>query len=105
MPQSSVACLQATEAKDESDERRQRAYLLNTMKVICLIVDAMGIGPMEDVPTQGCLANTVVHVCERERELHLPNFEALGLGILRITPYIKAVGTAAIASYGRLNPR
>lgn len=71
------------------------------MKVICLIVDAMGIGEMPDAPAGPCPANTVKNVCEHGRPIRVPNFEALGLGNLVDTPCIKPVGDRAIASYGK----
>ena len=72
------------------------------MKVICLIVDAMGIGQMDDVEPCPCPANTLVHVCEKGRPIRVPNLERLGLGNLVDTPCIKPVGSQAIAAYGKM---
>ena len=72
------------------------------MKVICLIVDAMGIGQMSDAAPTDCPANTVSHVCQYGRPIHVPNFEKLGLGNIVSAPCIRSVGNLSIASYGKM---
>lgn len=71
------------------------------MRCICLIVDALGIGQMADVPTVPP-ANTLLNVCLHGRAFHLPNLERLGLGNIAGVPCVKPAGNAALASWGKM---
>jgi phosphopentomutase len=71
-------------------------------RIIVLVIDGLGIGPLPDAEAYGDTdANTVVHVAEAAGGLNLPNLEALGLGHLTA---IKGVRTMAQPNgcFGRL---
>ncbi|MBU9727210.1 phosphopentomutase [Diplocloster modestus] len=75
------------------------------MKVICLIVDALGIGQMEDVPlmSRQCEpANTLLHVSRYGHRLHIPVMQKLGLGNIARADGLEAAGVKALASCGKM---
>jgi phosphopentomutase len=74
-------------------------------RAICLIVDGLGIGAMDDVSRvtpedQG--ANTLAHIAQTAGPLNLPILKDLGLGNLCEVNGVDPVGSAACASYGKL---
>ncbi len=71
-------------------------------RVILLVVDGLGIGPLPDAAEYGDAdSNTLVHLAEAAGGLSLPNLEALGLGYLA---QVKGVQTMAQPNgcFGRL---
>jgi phosphopentomutase len=75
------------------------------MKLICVIIDAFGIGQMDDVPEvrrSDIGANTLLHVAQMYEGFSLPLLESFGLGNLVGVQEIRPVGSESLASYGRL---
>ena len=71
-------------------------------RAIIMVIDSMGIGAMSDCRDFGDIpeCNTLKHVCEFNKGLHVPNLEALGLGnmeqdFMGIKPVEKPLGTCA----------
>ena len=62
-------------------------------RAIIMVIDSMGIGAMSDCRDFGDIpeCNTLRHVCEFNKGLHVPNMEALGLGNIQDFMGIKKV--------------
>lgn len=75
------------------------------MKVGLLVIDSLGAGAMDDVPKvrpQDAGANTLLHVAAGYTGFHVPTLEALGIGHLADSPFIKKV-PSPLASFGMSN--
>jgi len=75
---------------------------MSEYRAIIMVIDSMGIGAMPDCRDFGDIpeCNTLKHVCEFNKGLHVPNLEALGLGnmeqdFMGIKPVEKPLGTCA----------
>lgn len=73
-------------------------------RAIVLIIDSLGVGPMEDVvqvrpQDQG--ANTFYHILEKAERISIPNLSKLGIN--NIVKHPRLDENTAIASYGVLN--
>src|SRR3954464_1105196 len=79
--------------------------MTNKFKRICLVVlDSAGIGEMPDAADWGDAgADTLGHVLA-SRDVHLPNFEKMGLGNIRPLAGVSAV-ESPIGSYGKCTLR
>lgn len=73
-------------------------------KIVVLVVDALGVGFMEDVVHSRPVdigVNTLLNISKSAGPLNLPVLESMGLGNIAIANGLKAVGENAIACYGR----
>lgn len=73
------------------------------VRAIIMVIDSMGIGAMPDCRDFGDIpeCNTLKHVCEYNKGLHVPNLEKLGLGNIQDFEGIKKVENP-IGTYGTL---
>lgn len=72
-------------------------------RAIIMVIDSMGIGAMPDCRDFGDTpeCNTLKHVCEFNKGLHIPNLEKMGLGNIQDFQGIKKVENPS-ATYGTL---
>ena len=62
-------------------------------RIFTIVLDSLGIGQMKDSPEYGDVGvNTLGHIAERVKELHIPNLETLGIWNLCDTKDAKPAG-------------
>ncbi len=78
----------------------------NLKRVICMVIDSMGIGAMPDCrefnDTEKC--NTLRNVCEFNKGLNVPNMQKMGLGNIQEFKGIEKTETP-IADYGTMQEK
>ena len=73
-------------------------------RAVVLIIDSLGVGPMEDVikiRPQDKGANTLYHILDKSENISLPNLDRLGIN--KIVNHPRLNGDTSMASYGILN--
>jgi len=71
-------------------------------KTIIIVLDSLGVGELPDAALFGDVgSNTLGHIAEAVKGIHLPNLERLGLG--KIIPILGlSADTPAIGAYGKM---
>lgn len=80
----------------------------NFRRVTWIVLDSVGIGEMPDAAAYGDLGSDTLGNIARQRVLHLPNLEKLGLGNIKPLAHVTpadhpsaAFGRCALASPGK----
>lgn len=72
-------------------------------RAVLLVIDSLGIGELPDAAEYGDQgSNTLENTSRAAGGLHIPNLEALGLGLIKGVRCVEAPAGRPLASYGRM---